>query len=142
MGSMLAAGVVEQLFLTISPKLLGGGEGRPPLTGETDLVETALGGTLLGVRRARLPLPAVRARRGRLRGRSAPEPADPRGPRGVEIGAGREATVEPRIVMPCANAQAARSSVGIAARGDHDRLGLPTPLEPFGATGPSAARPR
>ena len=52
MGSMLAAGVVEQLFLTISPKLLGGGEGRPPLSGETDLLEIALGGTLLGVRRA------------------------------------------------------------------------------------------
>jgi riboflavin biosynthesis pyrimidine reductase len=32
MGSLLGAGVVEELFLTLSPKLLGGGEGRPPLT--------------------------------------------------------------------------------------------------------------
>jgi riboflavin biosynthesis pyrimidine reductase len=52
MGSMLAAGVVEQLFLTISPKLLGGGAGRPPLTGETDLFGTTVGGTLLSVRRS------------------------------------------------------------------------------------------
>ena len=52
MGSMLADSVVEQLFLTISPKLLGGGEGRPPLTGDTDLLETSLGATLLSARRA------------------------------------------------------------------------------------------
>jgi riboflavin biosynthesis pyrimidine reductase len=52
MGSMLAAGAVEQLFLTISPKLLGGGEGRPPLTGEGDVLETSLAGTLLSVRRS------------------------------------------------------------------------------------------
>lgn len=52
MGSMLAAGVVEQLFLTISPKLLGGGEGRPPLSDETDLLGIALGGSLHSVRRA------------------------------------------------------------------------------------------
>jgi riboflavin biosynthesis pyrimidine reductase len=32
MGSLLEAGVVDELFLTVSPKLLGGGEGRPPLT--------------------------------------------------------------------------------------------------------------
>ena len=112
MGSMLAAGVVEQLFLTISPKLLGGGEGRPPLTGETDLLETALGGTLLGVRRAGDYLFLRYGLAGGAAGSIAPEPADPRGPRGVEIGAGREATVEPRIVMPCANAQAARARSG------------------------------
>jgi riboflavin biosynthesis pyrimidine reductase len=34
MGSMLAASVVEELFLTVSPKLLGGGPDRPPLTGD------------------------------------------------------------------------------------------------------------
>ena len=33
MGSMLEASVVEQLFLTISPKLIGGGPERPPLDG-------------------------------------------------------------------------------------------------------------
>jgi riboflavin biosynthesis pyrimidine reductase len=52
MGSMLAAGVVEQLFLTIAPKLLGGGEGRPPLTGDTDLLAAALGGALLSLHRS------------------------------------------------------------------------------------------
>ena len=52
MGSMLAAGVVEQLFLTISPKLLGGGEGRPPLSGLTNLIPASIGGTLVGLRRS------------------------------------------------------------------------------------------
>ena len=52
MGSMLAAAVVQQLFLTISPKLLGGGEGRPPLSGGADLLDASLGGTLVGLRRA------------------------------------------------------------------------------------------
>ncbi|HEX5936107.1 MAG TPA: dihydrofolate reductase family protein [Actinomycetota bacterium] len=52
MGSMLVAGAVDQLFLTISPRLLGGGDERPPLSGGTDLLATALGGTLLGLRRA------------------------------------------------------------------------------------------
>lgn len=37
MGSMLEASVVDELFLTISPKLLGGGHGRPPLSDETPL---------------------------------------------------------------------------------------------------------
>ena len=32
MGSMLEASVVDELFLTISPKLIGGGPDRPPLT--------------------------------------------------------------------------------------------------------------
>lgn len=52
MGSMLEAFVVEQLFLTISPKLAGGGSGRPPLTDETDLLDAGSGARLLGVRRA------------------------------------------------------------------------------------------
>jgi riboflavin biosynthesis pyrimidine reductase len=52
MGAMLEAGAVEQLFLTISPKLLGGGPGRPPLTDEVDLLEAGDGLRLLGVRRA------------------------------------------------------------------------------------------
>jgi riboflavin biosynthesis pyrimidine reductase len=37
MGSMLDAGVVDELFLTLAPKLLGGGDGRPPLSDETPL---------------------------------------------------------------------------------------------------------
>ncbi|MGH3118160.1 MAG: dihydrofolate reductase family protein [Gaiellales bacterium] len=32
MGSMLEASLVDELFLTISPKLIGGGPDRPPLT--------------------------------------------------------------------------------------------------------------
>jgi riboflavin biosynthesis pyrimidine reductase len=52
MGSMLGAGVVRQLFLTISPRLLGGGEGRPPLSGGADLLGASIGGTLIGLRRA------------------------------------------------------------------------------------------
>jgi riboflavin biosynthesis pyrimidine reductase len=51
MGSMLAASVVEELFLTVSPKLLGGGPDRPPLTGD---VGPAVGSDarLLSARRA------------------------------------------------------------------------------------------
>jgi riboflavin biosynthesis pyrimidine reductase len=52
MGSMLQAGAVEQLFLTISPKLVGGGSGRSPLTDEVDLLGSQRGMRLLGVRRA------------------------------------------------------------------------------------------
>jgi riboflavin biosynthesis pyrimidine reductase len=51
MGSMLQAGVVEELFLTISPTLLGGGSERPPLTDGADLLERG-GARLIGVRRA------------------------------------------------------------------------------------------
>ena len=52
MGSMLEAGVVEQLFLTISPKLIGGGEERPPFTGAADLLELGTRAEVCSVRRA------------------------------------------------------------------------------------------
>ena len=52
MGSMLEAGAVEQLFLTISPKLIGGGSGRSPLTDGVDLLDSERGMRLLSVRRA------------------------------------------------------------------------------------------
>jgi riboflavin biosynthesis pyrimidine reductase len=52
MGAMLEAGSVEQLFLTMSPKLLGGGSGRSPLTDEADLLDSERGMRLLSVRRA------------------------------------------------------------------------------------------
>jgi len=52
MGAMLEAGAVEQLFLTISPKLVGGGSGRSPLTDEADLLDSDRGMRLLSVRRA------------------------------------------------------------------------------------------
>jgi len=52
MGSMLRAGVVDELFLTVSPALLGGGPGRPPLTGAVDLLDRDAGARLIGVRRA------------------------------------------------------------------------------------------
>jgi riboflavin biosynthesis pyrimidine reductase len=52
MGSMLGASVVDELFVTISPKLLGGASDRPPLTGEADLLEDAPDARLLSVRRA------------------------------------------------------------------------------------------
>ncbi|MGH2680212.1 MAG: dihydrofolate reductase family protein [Actinomycetota bacterium] len=52
MGSMLEAGAVDQLFLTISPTLIGGGSGRPPLTDAADLLDSGQGMRLLSIRRA------------------------------------------------------------------------------------------
>jgi riboflavin biosynthesis pyrimidine reductase len=52
MGSMLEASVVEQLFLTISPKLIGGASGRVPLTDGVDLLDRTPGAKLLSVRRS------------------------------------------------------------------------------------------
>jgi len=52
MGAMLQASAVDQLFLTISPKLIGGGPGRSPLTDETDLLEREVGAQLLSIRRS------------------------------------------------------------------------------------------
>jgi riboflavin biosynthesis pyrimidine reductase len=52
MGSMLAADVVDELFLTRSPLLVGGGDGRPPFTGEIDLLGIGSVGRLLGARRS------------------------------------------------------------------------------------------
>jgi riboflavin biosynthesis pyrimidine reductase len=50
MGAMLEASAVDQLFLTISPKLIGGGPERTPLTDETDLLERDVGARLLSIR--------------------------------------------------------------------------------------------
>jgi riboflavin biosynthesis pyrimidine reductase len=52
MGAMLDASAVDQLFLTISPKLIGGGPERSPLTDETDLLEREVGARLLSIRRS------------------------------------------------------------------------------------------
>jgi riboflavin biosynthesis pyrimidine reductase len=52
MGSMLEAGEVEELFLTISPTLLGGGPERPPLTDGADLLDRGAAARLIGLRRA------------------------------------------------------------------------------------------
>jgi riboflavin biosynthesis pyrimidine reductase len=52
MGSMLEASAVDELFVTISPKLLGGGTDGPPLTGEADLRKKAPDARLVSVRRA------------------------------------------------------------------------------------------
>jgi riboflavin biosynthesis pyrimidine reductase len=52
MGAMLEASAVDQLFLTISPKLIGGGPERPPLTGETDLLDREVAARLLSIRRS------------------------------------------------------------------------------------------
>ncbi|HET6790776.1 MAG TPA: dihydrofolate reductase family protein [Actinomycetota bacterium] len=52
MGAMLESSAVDQLFLTISPKLIGGGPERPPLTDETDLLEREVGARLLSIRRS------------------------------------------------------------------------------------------
>lgn len=52
MGAMLEASAVDQLFLTISPKLIGGGPERPPLSDGTDLLERDVGARLLSIRRS------------------------------------------------------------------------------------------
>jgi len=52
MGSMLEAAIVDQLFLTISPKLVGGGPGRLPLSDRTDLLDGGSSAHLMGVRRS------------------------------------------------------------------------------------------
>lgn len=52
MGAMLEASAVDQLFLTISPKLIGGGPERTPLTDETDLLERDVGARLLSIHRS------------------------------------------------------------------------------------------
>ena len=51
MGSMLRAGVVDELFLTIAPKLIGGGSDRPPLSDDADLLDVGSVRRLLSVRR-------------------------------------------------------------------------------------------
>jgi riboflavin biosynthesis pyrimidine reductase len=48
MGSMLAASAVDELFLTVAPRLLGGADGHVPLSGDTDLKDADM--RLLGVR--------------------------------------------------------------------------------------------
>jgi riboflavin biosynthesis pyrimidine reductase len=51
MGQMLEAGVVDQLFLTVSPILAGGGEDpRPTLAAGVDLLPSKAQGRLIGVR--------------------------------------------------------------------------------------------
>jgi riboflavin biosynthesis pyrimidine reductase len=52
MGSMLAASVIDELFLTVSPRLFGGGPGRPPLTGGTPLGDLGIAPEVVSVRRA------------------------------------------------------------------------------------------
>jgi riboflavin biosynthesis pyrimidine reductase len=51
MGSMLRAGVIDELFLTIAPKLIGGGSDRPPLSDDADLLGMGSVQRLLGIRR-------------------------------------------------------------------------------------------
>jgi riboflavin biosynthesis pyrimidine reductase len=51
MGSMLAASAVDELFLTVAPRLLGGAEGHVPLSGDTDLKDADM--RLLGIRASR-----------------------------------------------------------------------------------------
>jgi riboflavin biosynthesis pyrimidine reductase len=52
MASMLEASVVDELFLTISPKLIGGGPGRPPLTNGAEGLDLDSAAQLLSARRA------------------------------------------------------------------------------------------
>jgi riboflavin biosynthesis pyrimidine reductase len=52
MGSMLEASVVNELFLTISPKLIGGGPDRPPLTNGAEALGLDSAAELLSARRA------------------------------------------------------------------------------------------
>jgi riboflavin biosynthesis pyrimidine reductase len=71
MGSMLKASVIDQLFLTISPRFVGGGAGRHPLTDEADLLDRNPRAQVLGARRGgdylflryELPRPADVVRR-------------------------------------------------------------------------------
>jgi riboflavin biosynthesis pyrimidine reductase len=51
MGSMLGAGLLDELFLTVAPKLIGGGPDRSPLSDGTDLVGADIVRRLLSVRR-------------------------------------------------------------------------------------------
>jgi riboflavin biosynthesis pyrimidine reductase len=48
MGPMLAASTIDELFLTVAPRLLGGADGHVPLSGDADLVDLDM--RLLGVR--------------------------------------------------------------------------------------------
>jgi riboflavin biosynthesis pyrimidine reductase len=50
-GSMLRAAVVDELFLTVAPKLIGGGSDRPPLSGDADLLDVGAVRLLLSARR-------------------------------------------------------------------------------------------
>ena len=52
MGSMLQAGLVDELFLTVAPKLIGGGSDRPRLSDDADLLRMGSAHRLLGIRRA------------------------------------------------------------------------------------------
>jgi riboflavin biosynthesis pyrimidine reductase len=52
MGSMLEASAVDELFLTISPKLIGGGPDRPPLTNGAKGLGLGSAARVLSVRRA------------------------------------------------------------------------------------------
>jgi riboflavin biosynthesis pyrimidine reductase len=51
MGSMLRAAIVDELFLTVAPKLIGGGSDRPPLSDDADLLDVGTVRRLLSVRR-------------------------------------------------------------------------------------------
>jgi riboflavin biosynthesis pyrimidine reductase len=53
MGSMLGAGLVDELFLTVAPKLIGGGPDRAPLSDDTDLLGVDTVCQLLSVRSGR-----------------------------------------------------------------------------------------
>jgi riboflavin biosynthesis pyrimidine reductase len=52
MGSMLEASAVDELFLTISPKLIGGGPDRPPLSNGAEGLGLDSAAHLLSARRA------------------------------------------------------------------------------------------
>jgi riboflavin biosynthesis pyrimidine reductase len=52
MGSMLEASLVDELFLTISPKLVGGGPDRPPFTDGAQGLSLDSSARLLSARRA------------------------------------------------------------------------------------------
>jgi riboflavin biosynthesis pyrimidine reductase len=52
MGSMLAASVIDELFLTVSPKVFGGGPNRQPFTDGVEISELATAPEIVSVRRA------------------------------------------------------------------------------------------